>query len=294
MKRTYFPGLIDIVQLDTPAAIEEITQSRLFDRRFENRYPLINGLLLRHILGLLSYGGKRFPTLSAKDSPGRASEQELLWTALNQRAPALREGPDEVADLVRWMKGTGNDNELGICVQQLVGSQFCATYSATAESWEAALTLDSALRTSCPLTILRNWLTGKVRRAKRLLAVKVNGNLAGLHATGIALHNIVRSFQNMRNLYMHIGQRGSLSTEEVLRRCLAAPGVIFREATGSGTIAGCPFSKNTLFLVALAKAQAGNATAEIAFLKNSWSRCPADEWVPALLAGVWRRALRTT
>lgn len=30
----------------------------------------------------------------------------------------------------------------------------------------------------------------------------------------------------------------------------------------------------------------------LVFMDESWSQCPANLWVPAMLQGVWRRALR--
>jgi len=140
------------------------------------------------------------------------------------------------------------------------------------------------------LKLLWWWLTGRLRNTKTLLASKVNGDLAGVHGTGVALHNIVRSLQHMRGLYSNISLRLSLSPEEVLRRCLFAPAGVLRQATASGEIAGCPFKKGALFIAALGEAQKNFQSEEVVFLSNSWSRCPAEQWVPALLEGVWRRA----
>lgn len=290
MKRTRIPGLIDVIKLDSPEEIDEMSRNAHLDRSFLSFRPLANGLILRNVLGALSFRGKRFPTMSAKEAPGRAREQDSLWSSLNSKAPLLKAGKHELESLARWIRGTGNEDELGILVQQIVGSAFSDSYKATPESWAAALVLDAAPRSNNLIMNCWSELTGKVRKAKKLLASKVNGDLAGVHGTGVALHNIVKSFHHMRGLYIHIGLRSSLSPEAIARRCLFAPASVLRQATGNGELAGCPFSKNSLFIVALGEAQKQSGSEDVVFLKNSWSRCPAEQWVPALLEGVWRRA----
>jgi len=149
-------------------------------------------------------------------------------------------------------------------------------------------------RTLNPLKLLWWSLTGRVRKAKALLASKVSGDLSGVHATGIALHNIVNSFQLMRTLFGDISQRTTLSSEEVSRRCVLAPASVLRQATDAGKVTGCPFGRLSLFIVALGEAQRKYGSEDVIFLKNSWSRCPAEQWVPALLEGVWRRAIENS
>ena len=290
MKRTRIAGLIDVIKLDSLSDIREMTQNPDIDRRFDIFGPIGNGVLIRHLVGILSLRSQRFPTMRAKDSPGRAAEQDRLWTSLNERAGLLRDGPVELEGLARWMKGGGRTQELGMLVQQAVGRQFDGAYTATDETWAAALTLEAALREKNPIKTLAWGLTGKVRRAKTLLASKVGGDPAAVHGTGVALHNIVGALERMRYLYVNIGLRSSLSAEEVIQRCLFAPASVVRQATNAGTLGGCPFAKGTLFLVALGEAQKVPGAEELVFMEKTWSRCPAEQWVPALLTGVWKRA----
>ncbi|AHZ78057.1 hypothetical protein DW66_3550 [Pseudomonas putida] len=42
----------------------------------------------------------------------------------------------------------------------------------------------------------------------------------------------------------------------------------------------------------LEKARQASGDESMVFLGDSWSRCPAEQWVPALLEGVWRRATK--
>jgi hypothetical protein len=172
-----------------------------------------------------------------------------------------------------------------------VGNLFVASYKANAESWSAAVLLDKAVRSKSLVSSIRWAITGEVRRAKALLGWKVEGDLVGLHGTGIALHNIVRGLVEMRNLYADTQLRATLSASLAAKRCLYAPAAVLRQATGDGEVGGCPFKKGTLFLLGLADASKRDNQDDLIFLAESWSRCPAEKWVPALLEGIWKRAI---
>jgi hypothetical protein len=123
-----------------------------------------------------------------------------------------------------------------------------------------------------------------------LLAGMVNGDLSAMNGIGIASHNIVKSLVQMRRLYSDPGARVSLSAEEAVSRCVTAPVSLFRQATSAGELGGCPFSKNSLFVLAIGKASKCAGGRSLIFMDDSWSGCPASQWVPAMLEGVWKRA----
>jgi hypothetical protein len=152
------------------------------------------------------------------------------------------------------------------------------------------MTLDAAPRPKGILTTISWGLTRKVSRAKALLAAKVNGDLAGVHGTGVALHNIVKGFREMQTLHGNISKRLATTAEAAATHCLIAPATILRQATSAGEIAGCPFHKNAIFVLELSEAHKHADSNDLVFLEQSWSRCPAERWVPALFEGVWRRA----
>jgi hypothetical protein len=60
-----------------------------------------------------------------------------------------------------------------------------------------------------------------------------------------------------------------------------------RQAKTSGEAGGCPFKRGSLFILELGSAGKGAANRDLVFLGQSWSRCPAEKWVPALLEGLW-------
>jgi hypothetical protein len=167
---------------------------------------------------------------------------------------------------------------------------FDPDFKATPESWHAAKILVTAPRS---LNFLRTlwWLvSGKLPRAKELLAGLVHGDLSGVNGIGIAAHNIVNTLIQMQRLYSDPVQRKSLSPEEAARRSLAAPISLLRQSTTTGAICGCPFSKASLFVLEIGKASKLPGGASLVFMDDSWSGCPASHWVPAMLEGVWKRA----
>ena len=82
----------------------------------------------------------------------------------------------------------------------------------------------------------------------------------------------------------------TLSPREAANRCLAAPISIYRQATVAGELRGCPFSDGSLFVLNIGDAAKLEGAGRLVFMRDSWSSCPAERWVPALLEGVWLRA----
>lgn len=290
MKRTRIPGFTDVIQVDDPQEIIDLNRDVRIDRRFDLRWPILNWLILKRALNVLSFGGHRFPTVIARDSTSRASAQAKLGAALDARAAAVRQGPEELQELAAWLIGSVPETQVGIAVQQVVGRLFSPTFAATQESWDAAKILVTAPRSPNVLRTARWILSGKLHRAKRLLAGMVGGDLAAVNGIGIAAHNIVNSLQQMKRLYSDLSTRRALSPEEAVRESLAAPVSLLRQATSHGEISGCPFSRNSLFVLAIGRASKAPGGQSLVFMDESWSGCPASQWVPAMLEGVWKRA----
>lgn len=290
MKRTRIPGFIDVIQVDDPQEIIELNHDARIDRRFNLRWPILNWLIVKRALNVLSFAGNRFPTMIERDSASRASAQAKLGAALDARAAAVRQGPEELQELAAWLIGSVPETQVGIAVQQVVGRLFSPTFAATQESWDAAKILVTAPRSPNVLRTVWWIVSGKLHRAKRLLAGMVDGNLAAVNGIGIAAHNIVNSLQQMKRLYSDLSTRRALSPEEAVRESLAAPVSLLRQATSHGEISGCPFSRNSLFVLAIGRASKAPGGQSLVFMDESWSGCPASQWVPAMLEGVWKRA----
>ncbi len=291
MKRLRVPGLIDLFEVSDPTEIKALASDRCLDRRFETATCPINWLLLKRSLKVLSFGGHRFPTIMPRDDAQRASRQQELWNTLSDKAASIKSGPGELKPLATWVRGVGPDDQLGILVQQLLGQLFSSKFVATEETWSAAKVLVAAPRSKNWPLILWWFVSGKVRRAKRLLAGMVNDDLSAVNAIGIAVHNVVKSLRHMRLLYANLEARSELSAESAAEQCLFAPVSLYRQAVAAGRLGDCSYSRNSLFVLLIGEASRRAEGRSLVFMEESWSRCPANLWVPAMLQGVWNHAV---
>jgi hypothetical protein len=295
MKRTYFPGITDIVEVTDPAEIRTISNEERFDREFAGHVvPVRNAQRLRKMLHVFSANGKLFPTMLPRTNASRAAAQEELWSRLNAKADEVKHGPVELEPLAEWVRGKGTAEQLGLLVQQSVGRLFVETFTATDESWAAARLVLEAAGSSSFLKMLGWRIGGRLERAKSLLASMVNGDLAATNGISVALHHIVDGLDKMRQLASDPALRSSMTTDAVVGECLFAPTTAVRQAKGSGEVSGCPFKRGSLFILRLGSANKGAGNRDLVFLSQSWSRCPAEKWVPALLEGMWKRVLATS
>jgi hypothetical protein len=290
LKRHYIPGVLDIYEVSDPKEIEAVNNDPRIDRRFDSRTCPLNWLFVKRSLSALSYAGKRFPTMSSRDSVERKSAQEALWNRLNLKVAEVKLGPEELEPLAQWVRGYGAQESLGMQAQQVLGRLFSETFVATPESWEAATTLVRAPRASNVAKLIWWRVTGKLTRAKRKLASMVNDDLSAVNAIGIAVHNLVKSLIEMRALYSDASRRRTLSPAEGANECVVAPASVFRQATVAGELDGNPFSNNSLFILNIGVAAKLEGAGALVFMRDSWSSCPAEQWVPAMLEGVWLRA----
>jgi hypothetical protein len=293
MKRTYFPGITDVVVVTDPVEIRIISNESRFDRDFAERVPVRNRQRLRKMLRIFSVNGRLFPTMLPRTDPSRAAAQDKLWSRLNAKAAEVKHGPVELEPLAEWVSGIGTPEQLGLLVQQSVGRLFVQGFTATDESWAAACTVLEAASSSNVLKMFGWRISGRLERAKTLLASMVNGDLAAVNGISVALHHIVDGLRKMRQLAANPTLRSSMMTDAAVDECLFAPANVVRQAKTSGEVGGCPFERGSLFILGLGSASKGAANRDLVFLSHSWSRCPAEKWVPALLEGVWTRVLAT-
>jgi hypothetical protein len=293
MKRTYFPGITDIVDVKDQAEIRTISNDSRFDRDFIRHGPVRNVRLLRKMLRIFSLNGRLFPTMVPRTNPSRAAAQDELWSRLNVKADEVKHGPVQLEPLAEWVKGIGTAEKLDLLVQQSLGRLFVETFTATEESVAAAHMVLEAASSSNVLRMLGWRISGRLERAKTLLASMVNGDLAGVIALIAARQLIVDGLHKMRQLGADPALRSSITTDAAADECLFAPATVVRQAKTSGEVSGCPFRKGSLFILELGSASKGAANRDLVFLNQSWSRCPAEKWVPALLEGVWTRVSAT-
>jgi len=289
MKRTGFSPFADKIIVDDAETIRALAADEHIDRRFVLRPP-INGLFLGRLLRNLSYKGAHFPHMTPKNDEARMKRHEALWEAFNAKAAAMAQGPDELEPLAKWIRQE-TDDEPGVLVQQVIGQFFKPDFRATAESWQAALTLrEDATSKNFPKMLW--WqLTGKAKRAKALLGAVTNDNLVAIHGIAVAAHNLVATVRLLRSFYADAAVRDKLTPEMAVEQSLTAPPVVYRQALSAGAANGCPYSKFTLFLLKLKDANRDHQAKDMVFMTGTWSRCPAEQWIPAVISGIWKRVL---
>lgn len=289
MKRIRFRPLTDKIIIDDAATIRELAADEHIDRRFVLRPPL-NGLILGRLLRNLSYKGAHFPHMTPRNDAARMIRHEALWEAFNAKAMEMSLGPNELEPLARWIRQE-TDDEPGVLVQQVIGQFFKTGFRATPESWQAALALrEDATSKNLP-KILWWQLTGKATRAKEQLGAMVNNDLVAVHGIAVAAHNLVATVGQLRSFYSDVSVRNTLTPEMAVEQSLSAPPVVYRQALSAGAVAGCPYSKFTLFLLKLKDANRHHGAKDMVFMTGTWSRCPAEQWIPAVISGIWKRVM---
>ena len=76
MKRTHFPGIVDIVDVTDPAEIRTISNDSRFDRDFIGHGPVRNVLRLWKMLRIFSLNGRVFEPLLPRTNSSRAAAQD--------------------------------------------------------------------------------------------------------------------------------------------------------------------------------------------------------------------------
>ena len=225
-----------------------------------------------------------------RTNPSRAAAQDELWSRLNVKADEVKHGPAQLEPLAEWVRGTElRRSSVCLCSRlEVVETSRPLRRVGQRPVWCLRL---QALPV---LTKMLGWrISGRLERAKTLLASMVNGDLAAVNAIIAAPQLIVDGLHKMRQLAADPALRSSITTDAAVDECLFAPTTVVRQAKTSGEVGGCPFRRGSLFILGLGSASKGAANRDLVFLSQSWSRCPAEKWVPALLEGVWTRVSAT-
>ena len=288
-RRIRIPWIVDLMIVDDANEILALVQNPNLDRDFAlPAGPLINRLITARIRDGLMFEAGFLPAVATRGNQARVERQVRLEAQLST-APAGSD--DALATLAGYVNGGGSREQTAVTVQQLVGRLFSAEYGATPSSVEDANVLDGVGEVGVIRWFL--WrLTGRVRRAKRDLLQLAKGDLHAVHGTAIAMHNIVRSLDIMRERRSNSGQQARLSEDRIVDQCLVAPRRVMRQATDEfeSPIGGGRIRPGTLVLMSLDQARKQIPGGDISFMTERWSKCPAHSWVPSLLQAVWKKA----
>jgi hypothetical protein len=134
LKRNHIPGVLDVYEVSDHKDIEAVNNDPRIDRQFDSGTCPLNWLFVKRSLSVLSYAGKRFPTMSPRYSLERKSAQQALWNRLNLKVPEVKLGPEELEPLAQWVRGHGAEESLGLQAQQILGRLFSETFVVTPKS----------------------------------------------------------------------------------------------------------------------------------------------------------------
>lgn len=286
-RRIAIPGLADVLLVDAPGEIRDLAG----DARLRRGGPPAGRWLTRRIqanaLGAMRAGDHALPSALPEDDAGRREAQAALADRLDPAA-APWDG-DSLQAIADYLRGD-RSRTLGALAQEAVGRLFKPDYRATRETWRAAVQMDRAARSLNPARRLAWRATRRTEKAQAVLAEAVGGDPAGIHATGIAVHTFLRSVRNLDAALAEPRGRRFRSTSAMLGRALAAPTAVLRVATDYADTAAGPVAPGTLVVMQLDAATGRTSDPRVAFMAGSWSACPADRVVTAMLAEIWQRA----
>jgi hypothetical protein len=289
-RRLRIPGIVDLVRIDDPAMIAAASADTRLDRDFAGGGPLINRWIAGRIRRSLKTPSAPLPSVSPRDYPERAERQKALQGRLQKLVSEGAVAPDHLAELAAYVRGERSEKAVGPLVQEAIGRLFVDGYKSTDGTWRAARVMEAAPRNMNPLRGLWWALTGAVGRARRVLSEAAGGDTAGVHATTVAVHTLVRNLEAMRELWRQPGARERMSAETAVIRSLRAPESVPRRWSKAASTVWGNLPEGALTLFELDAARARDPDADTVFLAASWSHCPAAGWTTALLKAVWVRA----
>lgn len=280
-----------MVLLEDPEEILTVAEDPRLDRPFAATGPLLNRWILGRVRRVLHVHGTPLPSVAPRHFFQRADRQAALAARLDHLLAGGPPAAEHLGLLAAYVRGEAGEDALGPAAQEAIGRLFVPDYRANAETWQAACLFDAAPRNRNPLRALRWMLTDAVAQSRRVLAAAVRDDPAAVHATGIAVHSLVRSLSAMRELWRDTGAGERPTAEAAVARALRAPETVLRQwvAPSSTRIGQLRAGVLTMFQLEAARKRAPGSG--IAFMAQSWSRCPATAWTGALLHAVWQRAL---
>lgn len=284
------PLLVDLLRVDDPEEIRRLAEDPNLDRAFTARGPLLNRMLARRIRTTLRTDAGRLPSAKLRDDLGRRETHAALLRRLADPGAVVRGLGDSVDAAARYVAGA-DDRQPGPIAQELFGRMFRPGFRSDAGTWEAAESLDRALSGKNPVRRLLDWLFARAPQAQSRLSHAFDGDLAAVHAAGIAVHNFTASLKALRRLHAGTSKPQLISPDEAWAAALVAPDRVVRQAARVAETTGGTVRPGTLVMLETGTAGRRSLDPRVAFLRDAWSGCPAHAVVPALAREIWRRAL---
>ncbi|MDR5904280.1 hypothetical protein [Franzmannia qiaohouensis] len=291
-RRLHIPGLINVLEVTDPGEIRLLDGDSRLDRSLAPSGGVINRLRLARLRGAFVFDGEPLPALLGREAEGRESHHAELGRRLDEGAEAASWRQDtSFKTLLEGVAGQADIEALGPAAQGLLGRRFQDDYRADEATFAAARRLNDYPRVNA-LAAMRQRLSGQLRRDRQLLHERAQGDAMTLHATSVAVHNLVGALEAMRAL---VGTPGAASLPQaaVLGRCLSVPETLLRQVLVPLSTPCSPrrLVPGDLVLLRLAEGVRSSGDPGLAFMGDSWARCPARRFILALLADTWARAV---
>lgn len=287
------PGIIRLVVVKRPGEVVAVNDASMVQRSLSGRGGLVNRSIAARLAAFRAPNGDIWPAFRDRLDPLRATRQKRLEAALSDVEPLLRRIAPEIAELGGYVRDGAADRNVGVIVQQAVGRLFFADYAASKESYEAARTLQTWL-SAWPLRAYWIKRSGALQASLDRIMNLSRGDMACAHATALAMENIVRSIELMRQLACRDDNLAKIEPQAALVHSLRAPARVLREARDGGRAGPVRLPARSLVLVGVEGALRRHPVPSFAFFAGAWNRCPAHNVVPALLADVWQSARANT
>lgn len=284
------PGLVRLAIVSDPAELLRVNDAGVVARPLSGRGGLFNRSVAAKLAVFRTRDGDIWPAFRDRHDPSRAEHQAELERELSHIEPLLKRIAPEIAELSSYVGGGRQHRSMGVVVQQAIGRLFFADYVASEKSYEAARTLQAWL-SAWPLRACWIRRSGALEASLDRIEAASRGNMACAHATALAMENIVKSIELMRELALQGDNLAKIEPEDAMLRTLRAPARVVREARDGDFVGLIRLRSRTLVLLAVETAHQQRASDPgSAFFAGAWNQCPAHGLVPALLSKVWQVA----
>jgi len=289
--RIKIPFVLDLAIVRDDAEMTRLNNEPAIVRHVTGKGGLLHRLIRARIESL-PVGKGLLPAFERRDNPARhaaqqKTEQEL--TRLAKEAQPFDRGA--IARLARFVVGDDLEQPVGVTVQEVIGRMLDPDYKATEASYAAARDV-AAVFSSCPVAALRVlwWkVTARLVLSRALIWHLGRYNPTQIHATAIAMHNVVDSLKRMRTAMKT--DVWDTPPAQAAAWALAAPSRVMRACTaGLGGRDG--LRDGTMIWFKLRKIHRDTENNDLAFSRHQWSQCPAHAIIPRLLEEVWATAVR--
>ena len=287
--RITIPGIMRLVFFRTPKEVLAINDSSMVQRSLSGRGGLFQRTTAEKLAVFRTPDGDTWPAFRDQLDPLRAKHQRELEAALADIPSLLARLTPEINALATYVCSGRAHRPPEVIVQQMVGRLFFPDYTASEESYDAAHTLQTWLSGGPVKTYLLKH-SGALQGALDQIIGLARGNTSCAHATALAMHNIVRSIELMRQLARKGNNLKELNPPDAVAGTLRAPERVVREARDGGWVGNIRLHARSLVILDVEAARRQDTDGGFGFFASAWNRCPAHAVVPALLAEIWQKA----